>query len=63
MLPHQPCGPRRTRKRLGLSIEEMAAFLRLMDAQSVRRYEDRSRDISGPIQLAIAYRLKFGPLP
>ena len=51
------------RKRLGLSAEEMAAFLRLKDGRSVRRYEDGSREISGPITVAIAYRLKYGPLP
>ena len=52
-----------TRKRLGLSVEEMAEFLRLKDGRSVRRYEDGSRAISGPIEVAIAYRLKYGPLP
>lgn len=51
------------RKRLGLSIEAMAEFLRLKDGRSVRRYEDGSRQISGPIEVAIAYRLKYGPLP
>ena len=50
------------RKRLGLSAEEMAQFLRLKDGRSVRRYEDGSRAISGPIQVALAYRLKYGPL-
>ena len=52
-----------TRTRLGLSVEEMAEFLRLKDGRSVRRYEDGSREISGPITLCIDYMLKYGPLP
>jgi transcriptional regulator with XRE-family HTH domain len=58
-----PAEFKEARKRLGLSVEEMAEFLRLKDGRSVRRYEDGSREISGPIQVAIAYRLKYGPLP
>ncbi len=50
------------RKRLGLSAEEMAQFLRLSDARTVRRYEDGTREISGPVTVAIEYRLKHGPL-
>jgi hypothetical protein len=51
------------RNRLGLSVEEMAEFLRLSDvkdrygnshgARNIRRYEDGSREISGPITLCI----------
>jgi DNA-binding transcriptional regulator YiaG len=51
------------RKRLGLSQAEMAKFLRLSDGRVVRFYESGQREISGPIQVAIAYRLKYGPLP
>jgi DNA-binding transcriptional regulator YiaG len=50
------------RKRLGLSQAEMAKFLRLSDGRVVRFYESGQRDSSGPIQVAIAYRLKYGPL-
>jgi DNA-binding transcriptional regulator YiaG len=57
-----PAQLKEARKRLGLSAEEMAQFLRLSDARTVRRYEDGSREISGPIQVAIEYRLKYGPL-
>jgi hypothetical protein len=41
----------------------MAKFLRLSDARAVRFYEAGDRAISGPIQVAIAYRLRYGPLP
>lgn len=51
-----------SRKRLGLSVDEMARALRLADGRSVRRYEDGSRDISGPITLCLEYMLKHGPL-
>lgn len=44
------------RKRLGLSQEEMAKFLRLSDARAVRSYEAGDRAISGPIQVAIEMR-------
>jgi DNA-binding transcriptional regulator YiaG len=50
------------RKHLGLSQVEMAKFLRLSDARVVRFYEAGKRAVSGPIQVAIEYRLKFGPL-
>jgi transcriptional regulator with XRE-family HTH domain len=50
------------RKRLGLSVEEMAACLRLKGDRAVRRYEEGSREISGPITLCIDYLLKYGKL-
>jgi DNA-binding transcriptional regulator YiaG len=50
------------RKRLGLSQDEMAKFLRLSDGRNVRYYEAGQRQISGPITLCIEYRLKYGPL-
>ena len=40
----------------------MAKFLRLKDRRSVCRYEDGSREISGPITLCLDYLLKYGPL-
>jgi len=53
------------RKRLGLSQKEMAEFLRLSAARatSATLYESGARAISGPIQVAITYRLRYGPLP
>jgi hypothetical protein len=58
-----PTDSRATRKRLGLSIDAMAECLRLKDGRSVRRYEDGSREIIGPITLCIEYMLKYSPLP
>lgn len=58
-----PAEFKEARKRLGLSQAEMAEFLRLSDGRAVRFYESGQREISGPIQVAIAYRLKYGPLP
>ncbi len=56
----------RFRKHCGYSEREMAAFLRFSDddngARSIRSYENGKRDISGPIQLAMEYRMKFGNL-
>ena len=60
MTPEQFKG---ARERLGLSQTEMAKALRLKDARAVRYYEAGEREISGPIQVAIAYMLKFGPIP
>ena len=51
------------RKRLGLSQDEMAKFLRLSDARVVRFYEAGKRGVSRLIHVAIAYRLKYRPLP
>jgi hypothetical protein len=39
----------------------MAKELRLRDARAIRYYEAGQREISGPIQVALAYMLKFGP--
>jgi len=57
-----PAEFKEARKRLCLSQAEMAEFLRLSDARVIRFYEAGAREISGPIQVAIAYRLKYGPL-
>jgi hypothetical protein len=40
----------------------MAEALRLSDARSVRRYEDGTREISGPITLCLDYMQKYGSL-
>jgi transcriptional regulator with XRE-family HTH domain len=50
------------RKALGLSVPEMAVALRLKSERAVRNYENGSREISGPIQVALAYMLRYGPL-
>ena len=42
---------RKIREAQGLSVDQMAARLRLSHGRSVRRYEDGSREISGPISL------------
>lgn len=41
----------------------MARALRLKDARAVRYYEAGQRRIGGPVQVAIAYMLKFGLFP
>ena len=39
------------RKRAGLTTAGLAAHLRLADARTIRRYEDGSRPVSGPVSL------------
>ena len=39
------------RNRYGLSQSDLASLLRLSDGRTIRRYEDGSRQISGPISL------------
>lgn len=50
------------RKKLGLSQQEMADALRLNSSRAVRAYELGEREISGPIQVCLAYMLEYGPL-
>jgi len=50
------------RKALGFSVPEMAEALHLKSERAVRNYENGSREISGPIQVTIAYMLRYGPL-
>lgn len=50
------------RKRLGLSAEEMAQFLRLKDARTVRNYESGARRSAGRSPCASNTVSKFGPL-
>ena len=40
---------RKIREAAGLSVDQLASVLRLASGRSVRRYEDGSREISGPI--------------
>ena len=40
--------------------DQMAEALKLSDGRAVRYYESGEREISGPIQIAIAYMLKHG---
>ena len=39
------------RANAGLTQDGLAKLLRLSDSRSIRRYEDGSREISGPISL------------
>lgn len=39
------------RERAGLSVDQLARVLRLAEGRSIRRYEDGSRAISGPISM------------
>ena len=41
------------RKRAGLSTAGLAAHLRLADARTIRRYEDGSRPVSGPVSILV----------
>jgi len=50
------------RKALGLSQQEMAEALRLNSGRAVRAYEGGEREISGPIQVAVAYMIRYGLL-
>jgi transcriptional regulator with XRE-family HTH domain len=58
-----PAAFKAARKHLGLSQTDMAKALRLKNARAVRYYEAGEREISGPVQVVIAYMLKFGPFP
>lgn len=50
------------RTNAGLSIDGLAKVLRLSDGRSVRRYEDGSRQISGPISLLMELLARDGEL-
>lgn len=50
------------RTNAGLSIDGLAMVLRLSDGRSVRRYEDGSRQISGPISLLMELLARDGEL-
>lgn len=58
----KPAEFKQIRQSLGLSVKEMAEALRLSDERSVRRYEDGTREISGPIQQCLVYMLRYGGL-
>lgn len=48
---------RAARQALGLSLQGLADLLLIRDRQTLRRYEDGSREPSGPVLVAIAYLL------
>lgn len=50
------------RQRAGLTQDQLARLLRLSDSRAIRRYEDGSRSISGPIAI-ILEMLDEGSLP
>lgn len=39
------------RERAGLTQGQLATLLRLSDSRTIRRYEDGSREVSGPIAI------------
>ena len=41
------------RNRYGLSQSDLASLLRLSDGRTIRRYEDGSREISGPVSIIL----------
>ena len=42
---------RAIRQRAGMTQSRLAAALRLSDGRTIRRYEDGSRPVSGPVSL------------
>lgn len=42
---------RKIREQAGYSVDQLAAVLRISDGRSVRRWEDGSRKVSGPVSL------------
>lgn len=42
---------RRIRTEAGLSLNQLAAVLRISDGRSVRRWEDGERKVSGPVSI------------
>ena len=44
---------KKARQRLGLSVSEMAAALRINSPRSIRQYESGEREISGPVSLLV----------
>lgn len=50
------------RKRAGLTQSGLARFLRLADDRTIRRYEDGSREISGPVSILVEM-LDAGEIP
>lgn len=57
-----PAQFKQIRASLGLSQSEMAKALRLSGARAIRAYELGEREISGPIQLCLAYLQKYGQI-
>lgn len=44
---------RDARHALGMSTSEFADFVSVSDARSVRRWEDNTRDIPGPVEVLV----------
>lgn len=42
---------KKIRERAGYSVDQLAAVLRISDGRSVRRWEDGTRKVSGPVSL------------
>lgn len=57
-----PATFRAIRERAGLTQSGLAARLRLSDSRTIRRYEDGSREVSGPVSLLMEL-LDAGDLP
>lgn len=41
------------RERAGLTQDQLAKLLRLSDSRTIRRYEDGSRAVSGPVSILL----------
>ena len=39
------------RERAGLTQDQLAKLLRISDGRTIRRYEDGSREVSGPVSI------------
>ena len=39
------------RRAAGLSVSELAALLRIVDERAVRRWEDGTKEVSGPVSI------------
>lgn len=39
------------RRTAGLSVSELAALLRIVDERAVRRWEDGTKEVSGPVSI------------
>ena len=50
------------RERAGLTQDQLAKLLRLSDSRTIRRYEDGSRQVSGPVAILMEM-LAAGELP
>lgn len=56
-----PAELKEARRKLGLSTNKLGEAMGV-DARTIRRWEAGDRSIPGPVQVAVAYMLKFGLL-